>query len=470
MDFTGFANSFTAGEIAPDAQDRVDIDPIQRGLAQAINMTVTSSGPLRKRRGFWRVSAVANQANAARLVPFRNAISDALMLEFGHLSARVWLSNGAPLLNAGAQVSFATPYAASELAALRWKQVADVIYFRTADGEAPQALERLSDTDWAFNAETYPNGPWLTENTDLTSTVTVTGADEENNGAGCILVGTAVTLAASEPIFNAGQVGASFRTRATSGTASTGAWAPGFNYPVGHYVVSAGHLYKCTAQGADPSGGSNPPVHLYGSPAQSDGSNMWDYRHDGAGVIQIETVTSPTAATGVVLSTHPLPTATATSYWSECAYSAYRGWPTAWPALREERLVGGGTSNDPSFIDLTESAGFYPTNENFHPGTGMDVVLATDAIRLRLGDDHGQLVWTATPNYLLAGTDSAEYLVAGSVLDEPLSPLGPPTVKRLSSFGSDPVCPAMLWNGLCFVQRGGQTLRWMSIDNGQGFT
>ena len=58
------------------------------------------------------------------------------------------------------------------------------------------------------------------------------------------------------------------------------------------------------------------------------------------------------------------------------------------------------------------------------------------------------------------------------MLDEPLSPAegGGVTVKKLSAFGCDPIAPALAWNGICFVQRGGQTVRWMSMDNQQGFT
>jgi hypothetical protein len=479
MDFTGFANSFSEGEIAEDAWDRVDIQPVTKGVEEAVNALIMVSGPLRKRRGFFRVGAVNNAAQTGRLVPFRRSIADAQMLEFGNLTARVWQVNGAPLLSGGVQVQFATPYTSAQLAGLRWKQVGDVIYFRNADGTAPQALARanggVAPANWTFAAVGLTNGPWLAENADLTSTVTLTNtggpADildgNDTTGAGAIPAGATVSIAASQAIFSAAMVGQELRIRANGQSVSCLGWSPGFKYFTNDFVTSVGNMYQATnAAGTGTTSGNNPPVQTQGS--QSDGAIVWGFVHDGAGIVQITGYTSPTAVTGTVVHTCPVKTGQATSFFAFNAFSADQGWPTAWPEVREERLAEGGTASAPDFVSLTSTAGFTPTTEDFTPGTGLGVITDVNAIRRRVGVDGAQILWFCVANYLLCGTEESEHMIAGSVLDEPLTPLGGVTIKDLTVFGSDPVAPVKVWNGLVFVQRGGQTVRWMAIDTQQG--
>lgn len=467
---TGFTNSFTSGEICDDAWDRVDIQPVAKGVELASNFVVRIAGPLGKRRGFWLNGQVADMTKLTRLVPFRRSVNDALMLEFGDSVAHVWQANGTPLMNGGVQVSFSTPYAQAQLAGLRWKQVADVIYFRHATGLAPQALTRTSDTSWAFALETFPNGPWLAENIVLTTTITPTGTDEADAldaTQGAILAGQTVTLTANQAIFNASQVGGSFRLRQAASGGGLYSWSPG-NQPVaGTYALSAGHIYRCKVQSVGSGNAlyvNTPPVHTSGD--ASDGNNVWSYRHDGAGVVLITGYTSPTVVTGTVVNTIPLRSGQATSYWSEGAYSNYRGWPRMWPALREERLVSGATQANLDMLDLTGTAGFQPADEDYTPGTGTGVVTDINAIRRRVGDDGGEMLWSHVATYLVVGTVSGEYLVAGSVLDEPLSPAAV-TIKQLSAYGSADVYPARAHKGVLYVTRGNQTLREISVDTSQ---
>ena len=66
---TGFTNTFTSGEIFPDAQDRVDIQPIQHGCDTAQNLIVQVTGPLKKRRGLWDLGPVMTEANLSPADP-----------------------------------------------------------------------------------------------------------------------------------------------------------------------------------------------------------------------------------------------------------------------------------------------------------------------------------------------------------------------------------------------------------------
>lgn len=475
---TGFSNSWTSGEISEDAWDRVDIQPEVKGCKEATNYIPRVAGPLGKRRGFWRLGALADQSKPGRMVPFRRSIDDALMLEFGDLTVRVWNNDGAPYLDDdGDQVQFASAYTTAQLDGLRFKQVGDVLYLRHRDGLQPRTLTRASNTSWIFLTESFPNGPWLGENVNTAFGVTVTGTQETDANpdttaiTGSILVGHTVTLVADDDLFDAAQIGGYFRLRANDGSPSVRSWSAGMKGRLGAYCLSNGRVYCCTRVATWAHGGSDddyndnpvttPPVVSEGS--QSDGGNLWDYRHDGAGIVKITAVTDKRHAAGVVTATLPFLSGTNTSYWAEGAYSNYRGWPRMWPGIREERLVEGAPSSRLDFLDLTESAGFTTDHESFKPGLGTGQVVSTDAVRRRLGDDGAELLWAHVVNFLIVGSASGEYLVAGGALDEAISPSSV-VVKSLSGFGSADVYPAKAHKGVIYVLRGGQTLRELTID------
>ncbi len=462
---TGFTNAFSQGEVCDDAWDRVDIQPVTKGCRLAENYVVTVPGPLAKRRGFWDLGGVPLDG-VARMIPFAKGVTDALMILLQDAVAYLYQANGAPSLDGGGlPVSFVSPWSSDHLAGLRFKQIGDVIYFRHALGLQPQTFERNPDASWTVNVETFENGPWRPENSDKALTLSIVGTDELDantiTATGSILTGAVVTLTASAAVFDPAMVGAMFRIRAGDGTASTYNWTPGKNVVVGWYALSNGRVYRCSVTGAHPDFATNPPVQLSGD--QSDGDNVFTFRHDGAGVVKITGVTDATHADGVVVSTIPVYSGQPTSFFAEGAYSDFRGWPRAWPTIREERFVNGATKDNLDFLDLTETAGFGPTSESYRPGTGVGLVLATDAVRRRVGDDSGEILWTHVSGALLAGSTSGEYLIAGPVLDEPISPQGV-VLKQLSDFGSEDVYPAKVDKAVMFVTSGGQTLRALTVD------
>jgi hypothetical protein len=469
---TGFSNSWTGGEICEDAWDRVELQPVQKGCEEATNWILRIAGPLAKRRGFWDLGPTDTQVRKARIIPFVKSVDDALALELGHNIMRVWTSSGARLLDGGGhQVQLSTPWPESQLEGLRYKQVGDVIYFRHKAGWRPYTLVRRSNTDWAFTPQGFTNGPWLPENTLPGLQIQLLGtADLDNNphtDTGCILAGTDVTIQVSQPTFTAGHVGSLLRLRRAAGAANVMSWQGGLLHQLGFYAVSDGRVYRCinNPSDADKLYASTPPIGE--GQSISDGLATWQYRHDGAGVVQITSVIDGQTASGHVLAGVPLKNSEQSSYWSQQAYSDAQGWPRMWPTMREERLVDGATAANLDMIDLTGTASFGPTSADFKPGLGTGQVLDTDAIRRRVGGGGAEILWSHVINYLVVGTTDGEYLIAGSVLDEPLSPSAV-TVKPLSDFGSADVYPQLAHKGLVFVTLGGQALRTLEIDTQQG--
>jgi hypothetical protein len=474
----GFTNAFTSGELDDNVWDRTDLQQAAKGCAQGQNLLVQIAGPLAKRPGFWLVDQVSDPNHETRIVGFRKSWEDSCLLEFGNLVCNVWNIDGTPAIDpgTGVQLNFVTPFASAELPLLRWKQVQDVIYFRSIDGMAPTILARfnfgVSAADWVFSATTWVNGPWLAENTDLTQTLTLTWTagpaevhDNLPTNAGAILAGSTVTIDASNPIFAAGLVGSSLRIRSNGNSISNMAWSPSYKLFNDNWVTSVGNVYSSSGAGDGVETGTNPPVQDQGE--QSDGVIMWTYLHDGAGLVDITAVNSPTEIVGTVRRTVPVKSGVATSFWAFAAYSPADGWPTAWPEIREERLVDGATSGNWDWADMTQTAGFNPTQEDFTPGTGLGLIVDSNAVRRRVGTRGGRIQWFRTATYLLVGTETGEHLISGPVLDEPISPSGV-VVKDLSDFGCAPIEPANCQRGLMFVTITGKTLREIAVDPNQG--
>jgi hypothetical protein len=477
----GFTNSFTSGELDDNCYDRVDLQQVAKGCAQAQNLVIQVAGPLAKRCGFWLVAGVSDPSGAVRIMAFRKGWADACLLEFGAGVCHVWDIDGTPKIDTStsAPLSFATPFTAAQLPLLRWKQVQDVVYFRSSDGMQPQTLARrnggATSADWSFAATGWKNGPWLSENTDLDQTVTLTNTggpadiNDGNNttGAGVIPVGATVTIDSSVPLFDASLEGSQMRIRANLTSLSCYAWAPKFPYFTGDFATNNGNMYFCehaAAPGTAVTSGNNPPVQEQG--VQSDGTIKWTFLHDGAGIVVLDSYVSPTQMTGHVYHAVPVASGVASSYWAFAAYSPADGWPTAWPEIREERFVDGAASGNQDWVDLTRTAGFDPTSEDFTPGTGLGVITDDDAVRRRVGAKGGRIQWFRTSTYLLAGTETGEHLISGPVLDEPISPSGI-VIKDLSEFGCAPIEPANVQTGLMYVTITGRTLREIVVSTNQ---
>lgn len=435
----GFNNAFNVGEIGPDAWSRSDLAQHSKGCVLGYNMIGRVAGPTGRRRGTWFVGHPKFQNRQTRLIPFRRNSADALVLEFGHLYVRVWTVNGAPVMDGGAQVEFVSPYTEVRLAGIRFFQSGDVLFMTSRDGASPRILRRASNTSWTFDGLPIFNGPFRAENGDATHTLSLNGS----------------VLTANKATFQPGHVGAFFRLRQNDGNPGVLSWEPEEeNVELNAQRLSNGRVYGRT--GGANKAGNTPPVHASG--AVSDGSAVWSYLHDGAVNLYVTAYVSPTQVTVTPWSGVPSGLETGTTSWSEGAYSDYRGWPTANPVVREERLALAGHSGEPDVIDMTRTAGFSPGGLDFTAGLGTGRVVDDDAVRRIVGGDRDRIVWMAGSSFLLVGTTNGEFIVSGATLDDPISPSGC-VARPLSEFGAADVMPVLAYGGVLFVAAGGETLR-----------
>lgn len=444
---SSFINALNVGELGPDAWSRSDLAQHSRGCVLGWNMIGRVAGPAGRRQGTWYLGAPKHQDRPWRLIPFVRSQGDALLLEFGNFYVRVWSVNGAPVMNGPSQVEFVSPYADVQLAGIRFRQSGDVMFMTHRDGLAPQMLTRTSNTSWSFGPLPITRGPFRAENAD--------GARRLR------LVGT--VLEADFDVFQPGHVGSLWRLRPNDGNPGVLSWEPEEeSIPSGARRLSNGRVY--VRAGTQNKAGNTPPVHDGGT--VSDGNALWTYLHDGAAVVYVFSFLNARQVNVGITSGLPDGLESYTPYWSEGAYSDVRGWPTANPAVREERLALAGAAAEPDVIDFTRTAGFSPAGLDYTPGLGTGRVVDDDAVRRFVGESRDRIVWLAGSTYLIAGAVSGEHLITGATVEDPITPSG--CISRpISEFGSADVMPALAYGLVMYVAAGGQTLRYVGVKADQ---
>lgn len=438
-----YVNAFTAGEIGPDAWERTDLEQHAKGCDEALNMIGLVTGPLASRGGFLDRGAVHDETRPSRAFGFSRATGDALFLELGHYTMRVWTPEGDPILSGGVPYVFATPWSADEVQQLWLKQINDVIYVTARTAIPPRVLIYQAPDNWAWSGFAFADGPWLVEN--------VTGPTLTASPAGI-----PTTLTSDTNVFTPQDVGGLLQYREGDGYPGHDTWTASTEYPGDKVVQFDGRVYG-RAGGATGKSGTTPPLHESG--IMSDGKIDWTFLHDGRGVCLVTGYVSPTEVTVTCLRPGPISVGT-TRYWSFGAYSDRQGWPSALVCDRDERLIVASSQTRPGMVDMTRSFGFGRNFGDFKPGLGTGRVVDDDAVRIDVGGTE-KVHWVASAGVLIAGCSDGEYVLSGSTLDEGISPLSRHG-RSVSKFGNAAVEPLMIQGppvALLHVLASGKTIR-----------
>lgn len=443
-------NSYASGEISDDAWERADLEQIATGCEAAWNFIGLTTGAMVSRGGFWRRGKPKSEAAQQRLVPWNRADGQGLVLELGHQYGRVWTAGGARIeTSPGTPYEFFQPYTANDLAHLRFKQIGDIAIATSRFGLLYTVFRRNADTNWQVTVQDRRNGPWEAENIDPTRLLTFTDL-----GTGSWLIDAWTAR------FQSQHVDQQILARPPGGGPGVKTWAPNTAFGAGENIISVGRVYVTDAGGTS---GNTPPTHDQGE--VSDGAVSWRFVHDGATAFYITEYVSPTQVKATPVGTPPFPSGTATPNWSDQAFGPVAGWPTALPAVREERLAMGGTPARPDTIEFTRTAGFTPDYADFKPGLGTGLVVDDDACRVQLGDNRARIVWMIDGIAFAAGTTDAEWVVSGATLDDPISPASVKP-RRVSSFGSADVMPVVVQGPpslILHVAKGGKDIRELQL-------
>lgn len=177
------------------------------------------------------------------------------------------------------------------------------------------------------------------------------------------------------------------------------------------------------------------------------------------GSAQITAVASAYSATATVVA--EISSTTATEYWSEAAWSNYRGFPQALTTF-QQRMIYASSGFEPQRIWGTVTNDI----ENFALG---DQTQATDAFAFDLNaPSRGPISWLTAQTDLFAGFSGAEWIInSGSTTSNGVSSGSAITPSNINAFengtyGSAPnVQPTIVGNAVFFVQRNADAIRQM---------
>lgn len=423
-------NSFNAGELSPQLRGRPDLEKYKNGCEVLENFLPQISGPARKRPGTRFVAEVKDSADITRLTSFEYSTTQAYVLEFGDLYIRLFLNGGVVEASPGVPFEIVTPYTSAELSDLSFAQSADVIYITHPD-HAPYKLARNSAISWTMAVVVFNWPPFNDENTS-TTTITASG------------VTGAITLTASAPLFDAADVGSSYRISEVI-ESKYNQWTPGVVHGASAYVTYLGRLYQTSAGGT---AGSRPPVHDSGT--ESDGTVNWTYVHDGAGYATITAFTSTTVVDATVMKTLPSTATAGSTRWSEGAWSDRRGYPKA-VTFYEDRLWFAGSTSFPQTLWASTSGGY----ENHKYGTNDD-----DALNYTINtQDMNTIQWLAPTKVLAIGTTNGEFTLSATQISDPVTPTNVKITPQTTFGSATSVRPLRIGGSILFLQRAGRKVR-----------
>jgi hypothetical protein len=458
-------NAFNAGELSPELAGRFDLEKLRKACAICRNNIPRTLGGTRRRPGMMHLGST-NGDQPARLLPFAASAADRYVLEFGSGYMRIW-KDGERL-----PVELAAPWTEAQIAEVQSVQVNDLVFF--VHPKIPvHELRRISDASWTLAPFAWKWPAMRDENTSAVTMAYTAAAGP-----------TPAQLTASASHFTSGDVGAYYQlTHArddtslslslldgttpdrTDGTlVALGAWD---FYTTGNWwgtvyleTLDADgtwqvlRSYKSTAdRNVTASGRFDALTRVRLRWVLATGLASGNPRAifeptdvELSGLVRIDSVTSPTAASVTVIS--PPYATTATSRWREGAWSARRGFPRA-VALHQSRLTFAGTTSQPQTI-------WGSAVDDWNNFQQIDADDAAFTVQIA-AQEANPIAWLASVEGLIVGTEGDEWLLdsTGGIISQS----NPPVARRKTKFGSAKQQAQLVGGVVLFVQRGGRKVR-----------
>jgi hypothetical protein len=455
--------NFTAGELSPRLDGRIDLAKYQNGVTNLENFLVHPHGGVTRRPGTEFIAEVKSSSLPTRIIPFEFNTEQVYLIEAGNQYLRFY-KDGGQILNSGSIVEVATPYLTAELFEIKYAQSADTMFI-VHPNHAPRKLTRTSDTAWTLTEVPFEFGPFLDENTTDT---TITSSAR---------TGT-VTLTASADLFVSTDVGRLVKiydgfakisafTNATTVaavvqpnldglsellpeyTATTISFSEGDPSSTGaehnDRIVDSAKLFK------DQGFVVGQKITISGASSTNNGDKLIAEVTDDT----ILTAPSDDLADQAAGSSFTIVgKLEATDEWSLGAFSTTTGFPGA-ICFFEERLVYGGTTSQPQTVFFSESGGFDQFN------TGAD---DADAMVFTLASSQVNVIRSLVPSRtLIVLTTGAEFSAgSGSNLD-PITPTNI-QIKRQTTHGTANVAPVTAGSAVLFLQRAKRKIRELQYN------
>jgi hypothetical protein len=426
--------NFTAGELTPLLEARVDLAQYANGCRTLKNFLVHPQGGAYRRGGTEYISSTKTASKKTRLIPFEFSTTQAYMLEFGENYIRFY-TNQAQLVSGSpsSAVEVATTYTEDELFDIQYAQSADILYL-CHPNHSPAQLTRTAATTFSLADIVFEDGPYLDENIENTTltpsattgsiTIAASAATGINDGSG----------------FVSTDVGRIIRI----GHVAT-AWVASTPYLVGDVVRNNDNIYKATRAGT--SAGSGGPSGEGDSIVDS--GVTWKYIEAGGvqwGYAEITAINSTTNVNATVKK--DFGGTSAETAWRLGAW--YGGSYPGSVAFYEQRLFFAGSPGGPQTLWGSKSGDY----TNFTPG-----VLADDGVTYTLATDQvNSIQWISPGRVLAVGTAGGEFKVSASTNEEALTPTNVRVVRE-TSYGSAAVKPVRIGNVVLYTQRASRKIR-----------
>lgn len=172
------------------------------------------------------------------------------------------------------------------------------------------------------------------------------------------------------------------------------------------------------------------------------------------------TITARASTTSITVNWVTAVGTTAVTTWRLGVWSDTTGYPRA-VCFNQDRLVFAGATSYPNRIDGSITSDY----ENFSPTDQTGVVVDSNAIGFALNDVKQQTInWLLSDEWgLLAGTASAEWVIAASTTQVALTPTNV-SAKQTTTYGSTNVLPVRVGKSTLFVQRTKRKIREMNYQ------
>lgn len=197
------ATNFTAGEVSPQIEGRVDLAKYQNAASTLNNVFVRVYGGAYRRPGTYLASATKLSTNAVRIIPFQFSTTQAYIVEIGHQYFRFYMDSG--ILISTNPVEISTVYNSSSIFQLQYAQDADTMYM-THSGHPIKKLTRSSHYLWSLASVDFTGGPWMPDNSDTAAFMKASGSN-----------GNVTITASGNATFVAGHSGAFLRIGTSNG-------------------------------------------------------------------------------------------------------------------------------------------------------------------------------------------------------------------------------------------------------------
>jgi hypothetical protein len=353
-----------------------------------------------------------------------------------------------------------TPWSASEIDQLRYRQVGNVIYFRHPD-YPDYKLMRETSTYWPLTLVDNYWPPFLDQNTDATTI------------QASAVTGAGITVTASAAIFKDGHEGSHWKIvgdKPTSNDFSANGNGTAVEMDAAEsFIISlsgtwSGSMYL---QRSYDGGSSWVDYAYYTSNISIELTNLeddtqWRWQmqsyasgtctarislRNKAGYFKIVSITSPPATTCTADVVEDLPHTNATDKWSEGAWSDYQGYPRV-IAFYENRRVQGSTALQPTRL----WGSVVDDYESWEPGVTDDKAWNYSLASAEIN----QINWMLEGDVLHIGTSGDEWRFGDA--DAPTTPTSV-SAKAQTYYGSYDADAVKAGTWVVFIEDGGRALR-----------